>query len=543
MKKLLFLSFLIVSAKAYSQIDWSNYSTSFENSNNRPSLGVAIPYNGNYDNFKKNIVGTSNWNPQYKLGIDTTLDDQMPLFFVYDTTGIFFLVPYVTKKNTLNFEFTVLLNNKITITPWSHVSRFTKVTVGDMDAGSGVTGLYRASIGQYLVAYLKNRAGQIISSMVIYFKKDSPEITSISTSDNALAFSTLTTEKSEYNRIQPDIGWHREYTGNFSGKTNILKLPNNENNVLININSNIYRRDALEYALYRNGKEIRKWISNELDNHYILLKNLTPGDYRILIRFKRQRNNAIELRLSILSIWYKTVAFKAVVLTVLVLVAAFLSFVSKYRAQKKVSTLLSKKTEKSTEELKNIYALLNPHFTFNALGSIQGLVNKGDVDAASKYLSSFGELLRETLKESKADHISITKELENLKLYIDIEQLRHPFTYNLNVDSRIDIFSTTIPPFLLQPFVENSIKHGISKMNGRGEVRISINKTGDVMMVRIADNGPGFDPVLINEGYGLSLSRRRIDALNRDYGEELIRLQLERSREEFIILLSFKNWL
>ena len=64
MKKLLFISFLIISVKAYSQMDWSNYSTSYGKKEDKPSLGVAIPYNGIYDNFEKNVVGISDWNPQ-----------------------------------------------------------------------------------------------------------------------------------------------------------------------------------------------------------------------------------------------------------------------------------------------------------------------------------------------------------------------------------------------------------------------------------------------------------------------------------------------
>jgi len=543
MKKLLIISFLIISVSAYSQIDWFGYSTSFGKTEDKPSLGVAIPYNGIYDNFEKNVVGISHWNPQYKLNIDTALDDEIPLYFVYDTAGIYFLVPQVNEKNAGDFEFTVLLNNKATITPWSHIRQFTQKGIGDMEAGSGITGNYHAGIGQYLVAHLRNKQGQIISSRVIYFKKNAPEIKSLSTSDNALVFSNLVNNKNHLNEHQPDIGWHRQYTSNLSGQTDKLKLSYNENNVLVHINSKIYNKEALEYAVFRNDKEIRKWGGNEYDNNYILLKNLDPGDYTIRIRFKRQRNGIIELHFSVSSVWYKTAAFKAAIFTFLILAVAFFIFLSKYRNQKQALAFISKKAEQSAGELKNIHALLNPHFTFNALSSIQGLVNKGDIDAASKYLSSFGELLRETLKESITDHISLTKELENLEIYIGLEQLRYSFIYNLNVDSGINLYSSTIPPFLLQPFVENAIKHGFSKMNGQGELNVSISKNGDTMVVKIIDNGPGFDNNSLKEGYGLSLSRKRIELLNRNYGEELIRLQLENTKEGTLILLSFKNWL
>jgi two-component system, LytTR family, sensor kinase len=543
MKKILIISLLIISVRAWSQIDWSNYSTSIPNTENKPSFGVAIPYNGIYDNFQKNVVGISDWNPQYKLNIDTALDDKIPLYFVYDTAGIYFLVPHVNEKNAGDFEFTVLLNNKATITAWSHIRQFTQKGNGGMEAGSGITGNYHAGIGQYLVAHLRNKQGEIVSSMVIYFKKSAPEIKSLSTSDNALVFSRIVNNKNHFGEQQPDIGWHRQYTSALSGATDRLKLSYNENNVLIQVNSKIYRKEALEYVLIKKDKEIRQWGANENDNNYILLKNLDPGDYTIRIRFKRQRDAIIELHFSISSVWYKTAAFRAAILALLVLVVIFFIFFSKYRKQKQALAHVNKKAEQTAGELNNIHALLNPHFTFNALSSIQGLVNKGDIDAASKYLSSFGELLRETLKESKTDHISVTKELENLEIYIGLEQLRYPFTYDLNVHPNIDLYSATIPPFILQPFVENAIKHGFAKMNGQGKLNVSIDKNKDTMVVKIIDNGPGFDYSALKEGFGMSLSRRRIELLNSNYGEELIALQVENANEGTLIVLSFKNWL
>src|SRR5690348_7166421 len=142
MKKLLIISFLVISVSARSQIDWSDYSTSFQTTDDQPSLGVAIPYNGIYDNFEKKIVGISHWNPQYQLNIDPTLYADYPLYLVYDTAGIYFLVPNVYSNNANDFEFTVLLNNKSTITPWSHIVQFTEEGIGVMKAGSGMSGNY-----------------------------------------------------------------------------------------------------------------------------------------------------------------------------------------------------------------------------------------------------------------------------------------------------------------------------------------------------------------------------------------------------------------
>lgn len=540
MKNFILVYLLLIFTKAHPQIDWRNYSTSF---NGDRTLGVAIPYNGMYDNMAENIVGIAHWNPQYKISIDATLNDSIPLYFTYDTAGIYFLVPQVNKENANQFEYCVLLNNKTGITPWTHISQFTRITVGDMRAGSGITGSYSIKQKEYLVAHLRNKNGKMISSWVVYFKDRSPGIASLYTSNNPLEFSQILNNKDHFGNGPVEIGWHRQYNNISKEEGRVLKLPHNENSVLLNIDAKIYEKEALEYTVLFNGKIIRDWGSGEFDNNYILLKNLDPGDYRIRIRFKRQRNNITELEFSISAIWYKMAAFRAAIVAFLVLVLAFFLFILKYRKQKKALKHLHRKAEQSAEDLKNIHSLLNPHFTFNALSSIQGLVNKGDLDAANKYLSSFGELLRETLKESKTQHLSLNKELENLGIYIELEQLRHSFVYNLQIDENIDLYSSTIPPFLLQPFVENAIKHGFSKMREQSKLDLSFDKKGNDMLVKITDNGGGFDEKNFKEGYGLSLSKKRIELINNEYGEELIKLQIESTSEGTSVLLLFKNWL
>ncbi|MGN6294545.1 MAG: sensor histidine kinase [Chitinophagaceae bacterium] len=542
MRIFILILFLLTLISAHSQIDWKNYSTSF-NGGKSATLGVAIPYNGMYSNIDGTIVGIAHWNPQYRISIDAALNDSIPLYFVYDTAGIYFLAPQVNKKNTKQFEYCVLLNNKKAITSWTHIDAFTETAVGDMNAGRGIMGSYNVKQAEYLVVHLRNKGGKIISSWVVYYKSESPRIASLYTSNSPQEFSQILNNKDHFGGGPAEIGWHRQYNNISKKQDGVLKLSYNESSILVNIDAKIYKKEALGYAILFNGKTIREWGPGEYDNNYILLKNLDPGNYTIRIRYKRQENSITELKFSIASVWYKTATFKVAILTFLVLALAFLLFILKYRKQKAALRHLKKKAELSAEELKNIHSLLNPHFTFNALSSIQGLVNKGDLDAANKYLSSFGELLRETLKESKTQHLPLSKELENLKIYIELERLRYSFTYNLHIDQNIDLYSTTIPPFLLQPFVENAIKHGFSKMNGQGELNLNIDKDGDDMLVRITDNGGGFDKTDFKEGYGLSLSKSRIELINGEYGEELIKLQIESTGSGASILLFFKNWL
>lgn len=542
MKNFILVCVLLSLTKAHAQLDWKNYSTSF-NGGKTATLGVAVPYNGIYDNTEGTIAGIAHWNPQYGISIDGGLADSIPLNFVYDTTEIYFLAPQVNRANAGQFEYRVLLDNKAPITPWSAIDRFTEMAVGDMQAGSGIMGGYRVKPGEYLVVHLRNKNGKLLSSWVIFFKSRPPWITAVYTADSPGEFSQIVNQKDRFGGSPAEIGWHRQYNRVAGEQAPALKLLHNENSVLLNIDAKIYEKEALEYALLFNGKTVQDWGPGQYASNYLLLADLDPGNYTVRLRYRRQRDAIAELRFSIAAAWYKTAAFRAAVAALLLLLLVLFVAALKYRRQKAALRQLGEKAALSDGELENIHALLNPHFTFNALGSIQGLVNKGDLEAANKYLSSFGALLRETLKESKAQHISLKKELENLEIYIGLEQLRYPFTYELFVDENIDLYSSSMPPFLLQPFVENAIKHGFSKMHGQGKLCLRFDRKESAMVVSIADNGGGFDRANFREGYGLGLSRKRIELINAGYGEELVILQMESTGKGTRVSLVFKNWL
>lgn len=525
------------------QINWKNYSTSFTGDKNNPSLGIAIPYNGVYDNFEKNVVGISHWNARYELNIDTALNENIPLYFVYDTAGVYILAPFINEKNTGEFEIAIFGNNKTPLFPWASFKNFTTTEIGNMNRGSAISGSYKAKVSQYLVAHLRNKNKEIISSLVIYYLKSFPSIKLISTSDNATSFSKIISKKTIPDSGSPEIGWHRQYSNAKLQTGDTLQLSTNEKNILIDLDATIYQREAVEYELQKDSKIMRPWDSNEYDNKYILLKDLSPGKYILRIRYKRQRENITELKFNIHNVWYKTAAFKAAIIAfVLLLITAFY-FLFKYLKQKRALSFAGRKAAEADEKLQGIHARLNPHFIFNALGSIQGMINKGYVEHADKYLTSFAELLRETISDSRFDQVPLQKELDNLEKYIALEQLRNNFEYENKINSDIAVHSTTIPPFILQPFVENAIKHGLPG-NSKSILTLDIAKQNNTMVITIADNGKGFNPATLKEGNGLILSKKRIALLNEGYGEDLIQLNIESSENGGTkILISFKNWL
>jgi len=137
---------------------------------------------------------------------------------------------------------------------------------------------------------------------------------------------------------------------------------------------------------------------------------------------------------------------------------------------------------------------MNPYFMFNALNSIQEFILQNKKEQASNYLGDFADLMRSYLQHSQEDSIMLNDEIETLKLYLKLEKLRfdEDFVYELRVDNKLDIYTTKIPSFLIQPFVENAIKHGLLHKKSDRRLLISIEKDADEMIVcKIIDNGIG----------------------------------------------------
>ena len=182
------------------------------------------------------------------------------------------------------------------------------------------------------------------------------------------------------------------------------------------------------------------------------------------------------------------------------------------------------KAQVANTELKALRAQMNPHFIFNSLNSINDYIDKHNTAKATLYTTKFAKLMRMILENSEQKEVSISRDLEALNLYMQLEALRmnHKFTYEIEVDENIDQENTLIPPLILQPFVENSIWHGIAKKDGEGKIWIHIQKEGNMIICIVRDNGVGINESAINKtGYsekkslGMKITRARIDIINR----------------------------
>jgi LytS/YehU family sensor histidine kinase len=138
---------------------------------------------------------------------------------------------------------------------------------------------------------------------------------------------------------------------------------------------------------------------------------------------------------------------------------------------------------------------MNPHFLFNVLNSIKGYIYENDKKNAARYLSDFSSLVRKVLEFSTQKSVSIEQEIELLRLYIDLEAmlLQSDFECTILVDENLDISGVKVPALLLQPYVENSFKHGLRHKIGPKRLKIEINLSDvdELLIVTISDNGIG----------------------------------------------------
>lgn len=209
--------------------------------------------------------------------------------------------------------------------------------------------------------------------------------------------------------------------------------------------------------------------------------------------------------------------------------------------------LLKAAQEKQTAGLKlqSIRAQLNPHFMFNALTSIQNLVNKNDITGANHYLSKFAGLTRQVLDTGNDELLSMEQELKILNDYLLMEQLRFDFQYEIVADDHLNQANIDIPAMLLQPFVENAVKHGVAGLKADGKIEIRVFKEAKDLVFTIKDNGKGFSGNKQDEkeGYGLKLSEERVALLNQLYKEQSVSLHIDPQATGTTISIRLSNWI
>lgn len=290
---------------------------------------------------------------------------------------------------------------------------------------------------------------------------------------------------------------------NFMGDWNTvssLQLPYDQNDIGFEfIGINFSNPDAVKYQWKLEGYD-EEWspISKE---HTYSYTNLRAGDYTFMVKACNEdgvwNKEPITLKFHIsppvwLQPWFIIVAILFVATLIFIL---FKWRVNRIRAkaneeQKKLQL------EKEVVELeqKALRLQMNPHFIFNALNSIQSQIGTDNEQAARYYLAKFSRLMRQILDNSRNATITLEEEVNTLENYLLIEKFCNGdrFDYKIVVDEKIEKDYVKIPPMLLQPFIENAIKHGLKYIDGRrGMIEVSFAEKNNLLECSVTDNGIG----------------------------------------------------
>jgi ligand-binding sensor domain-containing protein/two-component sensor histidine kinase len=197
----------------------------------------------------------------------------------------------------------------------------------------------------------------------------------------------------------------------------------------------------------------------------------------------------------------------------------------KVEKRKRDTQLIVDKSKMMQLEQQALNSSMNRHFIFNALNSIQYYINRQDRISANKYLSSFAKLVRKNLDSSLVNEIYLDDEIERIGLYLKLEEMRFQdkFEYKIDVDKSIEPQTIKIPSMLLQPFIENSIWHGILPRDQRGKIDVIVTKEDGKLIILIKDDGIGIDKSIeekkgknqYHDSKGMELTKGRIKLISK----------------------------
>ncbi|MFT5820730.1 MAG: ligand-binding sensor domain-containing protein [Crocinitomix sp.] len=317
-----------------------------------------------------------------------------------------------------------------------------------------------------------------------------------------------------------------------------IELPHNKNHLTFDfIGINLKNPNAVQYE-YRLIGVNDMWSPVRRSNsaNYSFLQ---PGDYTFQVRAmnkSRDWSEIQELSFVIHPPFWKSWWFISlmVLLGFLIIIYVFQSRIGVLK-QKQDNEQLELKNRLLFLEQRSLNASMNRHFIFNSLNSIQYFINSSNKRSANKFLSNFAKLIRMNLDSSAANNFIVTlqEEIERIELYLGLEKMRFSdkFEFTIDVSSALDTESIEIPSMILQPFVENSIIHGVLSLERKGQIEVKVYQEFGEVVFEVVDNGLGIDNSLAlkteqiagdHESKGVEITNRRIEILRRLTGENLL---------------------
>lgn len=343
--------------------------------------------------------------------------------------------------------------------------------------------------------------------------------------DMEKALQTQLTDKLKFTQINVN-GSPRDF------KFNQIELQKNERDLEL-LFSDLSFLDTEKVNFRYKFSDEKNW--HELgSNPKLSLNHLQPGDYNIEIQVMDNLGNLqsknLEIDITALPPFTKSNLFYAMlVFTGLIIIFLINQYFWKKREEEQRYLRRIKEAEMQT-----LRSQMNPHFLFNTLNSINSYIIQNKSETASAYLTTFSKLMRNILDNSKHEMISLQKEMQTLKLYLELEsaRLEHSFDYKFTIDPNIDSEFLQIPPLIIQPFTENAIWHGLRNLTEKGLLEVIVKEINEeTLQIIIQDNGIGREASqklkkeqTQHKSYGIEITTERLKTLDSNNSVEIIDL-------------------
>ena len=298
------------------------------------------------------------------------------------------------------------------------------------------------------------------------------------------------------------------------------------NRIKFDFSSISYSSQTVIFSYMLEGAD-NNWSTGSGNN--VVYQNLPKGNYIFKLRARKATSawsKPIEFRIIIEAQFWQQPVF---VLLLFLVISGLVSIIIIWR-----KNLQIKRREIDyqliTLEQKALQSMMNPHFIFNALGSIQNFLLQKKAGEAGLYLAQFARLIRQNLNSINSATIILEDEIERLKNYLDLEKLRmqNKFEYFIHIDENMDEEEAYVPSMIIQPFIENSIWHGISGIEEKGEIIINFSMpTKETVMIIIEDNGIGIQRAQTYSSrrekhihMGVNLTKKRLEIIGKKFHVE-----------------------
>lgn len=308
------------------------------------------------------------------------------------------------------------------------------------------------------------------------------------------------------------------------------ELAYNENQFNIGFETINFRQFPSETEYKLEGID-KNWLKNNY--RHVQYYNLDPGDYTFYVRAKEIGGNWSKpevISFHINKAFWQTIWFQIGTLLAIAALIYLIFYIRMRRIKRKQEEKSKMALEIAQLELRALKAQMNPHFIFNSITSAMFYLSKNENEKAESYLRRFSRLIRKVLETSNENLVPLKEEVELMRQYILLESERfegEKIQFLANYEG-LDPDETLIPPTLIQPYIENAIRHGLKLKEGDRIIRAVFKPAPDAILVEIEDNGIGrkkaleLDTRINHKSFGMLISSRRIEVLNKGKMEQVM---------------------